>query len=148
MHRRVNAKTHLMSKYDALFNERLEALEAKAGGGSGSGGGIPTAIIKQDGYDNALMGVAVAGASAPTSTYTCTNMTYEEAKNIILSGQPLNVVAMMFQQNGSYTGFATGYYLSVVFSILEDGSEAIVANSYTGENIIWTSDGITVEEGK
>ena len=113
-------------------------------GGSGSGCGIPTAIIKQDGYDNALMGVAVAGSSAPT--FTCTNMTYEEAKNVILSGQPLNVVVMMFRQDDSYTRFVTGYYPTVIFSILEDGSEAIAAN-YAGENLTWTSDGITVGGG-
>ena len=113
-------------------------------GGSGSGCGIPTAIIKQDGYDNALMGVAVAGSSAPT--FTCTNMTYEEAKNVILSGQPLNVVVMMFRQDGSYTRFVAGNYPTVIFSILEDGSEAIAAN-YAGENLTWTSDGITVGGG-
>lgn len=116
-------------------------------GGSGSGGGIPTAIIKQDGYDNALMGVAVAGASAPTFTCTCTNMTYEEAKNIILSGQPLNVIAMTFEQNGSYTGFASEYYIAVVLYNSAEGSGIAIYGS-DGPRFNWTSDGLTMEEPK
>lgn len=133
---------------DIVARNKIKALEAKVGGGS-SGGGIPTAIIKQDGYDNALMGVAVAGGeSVDVPTFTCTNMTYDEAKNIILSGQPLSAVVMtLFKPNDEYIEFSSEYLTSVRLGMESNGDQYIQIWDYKYPRFFWTSEGIIVDEG-
>lgn len=57
------------------------------------GAGIKTAIIKDSNYDNMLAGLQTA-ASGPITTWTCINMTFEEAYQTMASGEPLNVFGM------------------------------------------------------
>lgn len=61
--------------------------------GAGFGGGVKTAIVKSRYYMNSLP------SSSPRESilqdeYICENMTFEEARNIILSGEPLDVIMM------------------------------------------------------
>lgn len=66
--------------------------------GSGLGGdtGIKTAIIKSSDYDQALHGVQPP-VSAPEVeiTYSCINMTFEEAYETLASGEPMKVHFMI-----------------------------------------------------
>lgn len=126
------------SGYDAVARNKIKKLEEKMGGGSG--GGIPMAIIKLDGYDNALMGVAVAVGAV--YTYTCTNMTYEEAKAVILSGKPLEGVIMGYYQGDGLITLDTFHFMHVAFRQTTDGQESIII--VTKEVVLeWTPDGLT-----
>lgn len=58
--------------------------------GAGFGGGVKTAIVKSNNYMNNFS----QGTSVPQDKYTCNNMTFKEAKNIILSGEPLDIIMM------------------------------------------------------
>lgn len=106
--------------------------------GAGLGSGIKTAIIKDSNYDNALAGMAVAktGAEVPEVTYSCINMTYEEACEIFLKGEPLNVVLMTATGGlaiiSGLVGFMPGLGIMAMFDFME-----LV--------LYWTSSGITTE---
>lgn len=56
------------------------------------GGGVKTAIFKSIDYDNALAGLQTAGSSAPV--LECINMTFEEAYETVMNGEPILGVAM------------------------------------------------------
>lgn len=127
------------SGYDAVARNKIKKLEEKMGGGSS--GGIPTAIIKMDGYDNALMGVAAA-LDTTTTSYTCTNMTYEEAKAVILSGKPLQGVIMAYYQDAGLIALDTLHFMYVSFEQKTDGQEVIkIETKEIG--LEWTPDGLT-----
>lgn len=57
------------------------------------GVGVATAIVKGRYYMNHLTGI-VPIEQESQDEYFCENMTFEEAKNIILSGEPLDVIMM------------------------------------------------------
>lgn len=67
----------------------------------GGSGGIKTAIIKDSGYDNAIAGVQSASSSTPEYTYECINMTFEEAYQLMASGDPLQVLGMVTTDGGT-----------------------------------------------
>ena len=61
------------------------------------GSGIKTAIIIDNWYD-----AFIAGATEPPTedqVYRCSNMTYEEARAILASGEPLDVFLKIFINN-------------------------------------------------
>ena len=102
-------------------------------GGSNSMG-IKTAIIKEDGYDNILNGVATASVQA--RSYTCTNMSFEEAWQSLLSGEPLAVMLMMYMDGAPGCGYAT-------YVVLDNATRTILlADKLSGSVIAWTSDQI------
>lgn len=84
----------------ALVEENGKLKKVPCGAGFG-GGGVATAIIKGNKYMNALSEVSPM-ASAPEE-FICSNMTFEEARDIILSGEPLMVVIMMQNRSGGYS---------------------------------------------
>ena len=58
-------------------------------------GGIKTAIIKDNIYDPVLSNLTGLEGQVPeTITYTCLNMTFEEAYEAMENGEPLNVFGM------------------------------------------------------
>lgn len=108
------------------------------------GGGVATAIFKQDGYDNALAGIATA-IGVPELTYTCINMTFDEAVQIIMSGKPLAVISMEYYEgrgvsfiNYNDVGYAPSFYTT----------PTIACNICMSDNltIYWTPDGISNRE--
>lgn len=111
--------------------------------GSGLGGetGIKTAIIKDSEYDACVAGLSTMAAVAPT-TYECTNMTFEEAYETMLNGEPLAVLgmftgegAMNFYGVTAFVGMTLGVpCIQIVFAL---GSTTV---------LFWTADGISTEE--
>lgn len=107
------------------------------------GTGFPTAIIKDSVYDDVLSG-GQERASAPTFTYECLNMTFEEAYEIMASGGILNVIGMLtFEVTTNIPGIAE-------FAGSRLGTECIVLNfchlSYDWiVTLYWTADGISTE---
>ena len=116
--------------------------------GSGLGGavGIKTAIIKSSDYDEVVAGLInsapkVASApSAPSITYECLNMTFEEAYETMANGEPLQVVLMMVGEGAmniptvtTFAGMAFG--VPCVF----------ILNFLTRQDLYWTADGISTE---
>ena len=78
----------------ALVNDNGVLKQVSCAAGFG-GGDFKTAIIKDvANYDNALAGVASVAAAALVPTYECINMTFEEAWQIMASGQPLIFINM------------------------------------------------------
>lgn len=104
--------------------------------GAGLGSGIKTAIIKDSNYDNALTGTAVAKTDSEV-TYSCINMTYEEACEIFLKGEPLNVVLMTATEGlvtiSGLVGFMPGLGIIAIFEFIS-------------LRLYWTSSGITAED--
>lgn len=91
----VEALTEVPDGANALV-EVNGAIKRVPGSGLG-GGGVKTAIIKSSGYDNAIAGVSTfvaSNPSVPKVTYSCINMTFEEAHQTILDGEPLGVILM------------------------------------------------------
>lgn len=103
--------------------------------GAGLGSGIKTAIIKDSNYDNALTGAAVAQTDAEV-TYSCINMTYEEACEIFLNGEPLNIVLMTATEGLATISGAAGF---------RPGLGIIAMFELVNLQLFWTSSGITAE---
>lgn len=108
----------------------------------GRSGGIKTAIIKDSGYDNAIAGVQSTGSSAPAYTYSCINMTFEEAYQLMASGDPLQVLGMVTTDGG------TCAYGAPVFAGTAMGVECITIIfkvPYTTDSLTlyWTADGLS-----
>lgn len=105
------------------------------------GGGIPTVIIKDSGYDNAIAGLSTMATAAPEYTYECINMTFEEAYQTLASGQPLSLLGMLTAEGPICTtlGFT-------VFAGMMPGVPCIVI-VFTTQNItlFWTADGFSME---
>lgn len=120
------------------------AIKRVPGSGLGGDKGIKTAIIKSSDYDNALAGLQTAGSAAPAVTYTCLNMTFEEAYQTMASGEPLQAVIMMvFEGVGVGTipaivayGNMNGVYRLLVGSIVQDMGPS---------SLYWTADGLSTE---
>ena len=77
----------------ALVNDGGELKQVACEKMGGNAGGVATAIVKGVYYMSIVSGIAPI-EQASEDEYTCENMTFEEAKNIILSGEPLNVIMM------------------------------------------------------
>jgi hypothetical protein len=113
------------------------------GGVLGGEAGIKTAIIKDSEYDNCIAGISTMSAAAPV-TYECINMTFEEAYETMLNGEPLATLgmfagegAMNFYGITAFIGTALGVpCIQIMFSF---GSSAL-------SMLFWTADGISTEE--
>ena len=64
----------------------------RVSGNSLGGSGIKTAIIKSSTYDNAISSPTEMGNEA--ATYSCINMTFEEAHQTMSNGEPLQAIIM------------------------------------------------------
>lgn len=111
-------------------------------------GGLPTAIIKDSDYDNAIAGVQTMASAAPAVTYECTNMTFDEAYAIMASGQPLQALAMLTFYGGMvvpalpmFAGNAMAGVPCIVFfiSIVMSASDVITLQ------LCWTADGLSTD---
>ena len=65
----------------------------RVSGSSLGGSDIKAAIIKSSTYDNAISGPTEMGNEA--ATYSCINMTFEEAHQTMANGEPLQVIIML-----------------------------------------------------
>lgn len=112
------------------------------------GGGVKTAIIKSSDYDNALNNMATgsrAAIAADVVTYSCVNMTFEEAYQTMSSGEPLNVTAMIVMDGPMnvssvdvmFAGVAGFEVPCIVLDVCSPMFEPIT--------LFWTENGLSVE---
>lgn len=131
------------TKVPVLDGNEMKLLNgAKLGGDAG----IKTAIIKDSNYDNALASGAMPVDIDPTpTTYTCLNMTFEEAYEIVAGGEPMMAVGMLSVDSamivqGVLGLIPTGTFgvpcIIIMFSIM---SNMIV-------QLFWTADGLSTSE--
>lgn len=110
----------------------------------GSGlGGIKTAIIKSNMYDEAMTSVK-QGKKAPAQTYTCLNMTFEKAYESMENGEQLGVFGML-----NIDGLpATLYGISAFLGTAAFGVPCLTIIFMTpmqveGFPLYWTAEGIS-----
>lgn len=118
---------------------------------SGLGGVVKTAIIKDSRYDDAVASMMnpVEDESfdldIPPVTFSCLNMTFEEAYETMAAGEPLDAKAMIVAEgpmviSAQLVGFAgiamTGVPMIVL--LMEN-----VAGDFL--SLFWTADGISTE---
>lgn len=101
---------------------------------------IKTAIIKDSEYDNALAGVQAAVAAGPEITYSCINMTFEEAYQTMASGEPLSVFLMLSGEGATNMPGILAFVGDAVF-----GVPCLVINGLSNITLFWTADGISTE---
>lgn len=129
----VEALTEVPEGANAFIEVNGE-IKRVSGDGLG-GGGIKTAIIKSSDYDNALAGVQTALAGAVT--FECINMTFEEAYETMMKGEPLAAHVMLV----SNSVFGTLPASMVAF----DTSINSFALATEAVRLYWTADGISTE---
>lgn len=112
----------------------------------GGAGSVKTAIIRDSGYLSAIAGLSTMTAAAPAYTYECINMTFEEAYETMLNGEPLTAIGMMSTEGASCMyGEPTfaGTIMAGVPCIL------IVFKSFLMDvyalSLYWTADGLSTE---
>lgn len=105
------------------------------------GGGIPTVIIKDSGYDNAIAGVSTMASAAPEYTYECINMTFEEAYQTMASGQPLSLLGML--TDGGAMNTINGFigFVGTMLGVPCIGISFMMPNI----TLYWTADGLSLE---
>jgi hypothetical protein len=103
------------------------------------GAGIPTAIIKDSSYDNAIAGLQTMGTMR---TYECINMTFEEAYQIMANGEPLNVLGMI-----SGEGALNVYGLAAFLGTMTGDPCIVIMFNVMGSELFlcWTADGLSTE---
>lgn len=111
-------------------------------GGAGSDSVIKTAIITSSAYDSHVSNVAsyVAGPTPPT--YSCKNMTFEEAYEALTTGVLINVKLFDY-----YSGDGIGLIDLIPFAAI-DGNVQFIAlqNLASKPTLYWTSSGISTTD--
>ena len=128
----------------ALVEENGQLKKVPCGKGFG-GGGVTTAIFKANYYEDIIDDMLNGGrGSAPSmaqagpkvSKYTCLNMTFQEAYDLMRSGEPL-MGLMMDHYNG-----AACMPMALVFVGIEAFTEPCIAIDGYDLSYFWTSTGI------
>lgn len=109
-------------------------------GGNASSGGIKTAIIKDSKYDQMLAGVQSYGSDAPEVTYSCINMTFEEAYETLASGEPMQVHLMLADNIAINTDGIICFAGTVINNV-----PSIIIEANGVSTLFWTADGISTE---
>lgn len=108
----------------------------------GGAGGIKTAIIRDSGYLNTIAGVQTMASSAPVYTYECLNMTFEEAYETMVNGEPLSIIGMLTAEGATNLQGFVAFGGTAMFGVpcLMIGfavGPAMIAQLY------WTADGLS-----
>lgn len=126
----------------ALVEENGTLKRVSCGKGFG-GGGVTTAIFKANYYeeiiDDMLNGggeVSMASAAPEISEYTCLNMTFQEAYDLMRSGEPL-MGLMMDHYNG-----AACIPMAMIFVGINAFAEPCIVIEGYNLTRFWTSTGI------
>lgn len=113
----------------------------RVSGSNLGGSGIKTAIIKQEGYDEMLAFMKGETETEPTikdTIFTCTNMTFEQAYQIMGSGEPLSFMLMRAGE-GCTQEILHGMFGGTVVI----GKPSIVLSNGNNKSLFWTEDGIS-----
>ena len=108
----------------------------------GGAGGVKTAIIRSSNYLDAIEGMK-NGRTGGGITYECLNMTFEEAYQIMESGEPLVSLAMIVYFNAPATIYGTTAFLGTTLGNPCIGM--IFMFSDDERFLYWTADGISIE---
>lgn len=135
----------------ALVEDNGKLKKVPCGAGFGSGGGVATAIIKDVmNYDNAIAGVSAAVSAEPANDYQCINMTFEDAWQLMISGEPLDVLIMGFYGECSivhpiYIHISTFNTpcIHMCTGVPNGVSSGNIMETMTLMDLYWTADGIT-----
>ena len=110
----------------------------------GGAGGVKTAIIRDSRYLNAIAEISTMAAPGPAYTYECINMTFEEAYETMLNGEPLMTVGM-FTVEG-----AMNIQGAIAFMGTAMGVPCIMLSFMIGSSTVallyWTADGLSTSE--
>ena len=117
---------------------------------SGLGGsGIKTAIIKDSGYDEAIVSFSSSAApsamvaeAAPEYTYSCLNMTFEEAYETMASGEPLDILGMLTAE-GAVNIHGTAFFFGVALTGAPCIGVMFSFGSSTVAELYWSADGLS-----
>lgn len=107
--------------------------------GDSLNGGIKTAIIKSSDYDDVLAGGTPADEDAVT--FSCVNMTFEEALAEVMAGKPLSVMVLMTYSNDSH-GNTCEWFDSLLAMYSHKFPHTIIIENF----LYWTSAGISIKE--
>lgn len=112
------------------------------GEGLGGAGGFKTAVIKSSLYEEALSDMSGSGrtSAAPEATYSCINMTFEEAYATVMSGEVLKVVFMDTMMGPM---ILDGFVVLLAANVLSVGY--MPGTSLESPALFWTADGISTE---
>lgn len=124
---------------NVLIEEDGEIKRVPKSAVGGAGGGLPTVIIKDSMYDNAIAGVMATPAAAPEVEYACINMTFEDAYQTMSMGEPLNVILMLGNTDAP-TCISGGLMLGTGFF----GMPCIIIGEAV--TLFWTPDGLSTQE--
>lgn len=109
----------------------------------GGGGAIATAIIRSSDYLDAIEGMK-SGRAGVAITYECLNMTFEEAYQIMESGEPLVSLAMIVSIDTPITAYGFTIFAG---TMLGNPCINMVFMLPEGElQFFWTADGVSTEE--
>lgn len=110
------------------------------GSGLGGSGGIKTAIIKSSDYDQALAGVQTFATAdpEPVITYSCINMTFEEAYEAMANGEPMNALMMAVENGYNFNG-----HFVVLFFGMSINNVPCIGIEAKPKPLFWTSDGFS-----
>lgn len=111
------------------------------GEGLGGAGGFKTAVIKSDMYDEALAVFSGGRVAAPEPTYSCINMTFEEAYATVMSGEVLKVVFMDTKMGPM---ILDGFVVLLAPNVLSVGY--MLGPELQSPPLYWTADGISTEQ--
>lgn len=113
------------------------------GSGLGGSGGIKTAIIKASNYDQMIQYTKGELPSPPSGdvTYSCINMTFEEAYEAMANGEPMNALMMAVENSYIFNKHFVVFFFGM--SINNVPCIGIEANP---KPLYWTSNGFSTTE--
>lgn len=115
------------------------------GSNLGGGGGIPTAILRLNtGDSDSNTETASERAAQIVYTYTCDNMTFDEAKAILSAGNPLNAVLLITETSDDATGYSNFQSTQVTFVDYGEGVNSMIGLLFIEDSdvltLYWTED--------
>ena len=131
-------------------NGEIKRVPKKEVGGGGNSNGVATAIIRDSNYLDAIEAVKYGQYFEPDYygelKCECLNMTFEEAYQIMASGEPLNVIGLMA---GSTPLSTFGYAIFGGEALGENPSIGItIATPGQQIDLFWTANGISIYNGE
>jgi hypothetical protein len=136
----VDALTEVPEGANALIEINGD-IKRVPGSGLGGATGIKTAIIKDSGYDSAISGMQTMGAAAPSLTYECINMTFEEAYETMANGEPLSVFGMLTGEGAMNMYGVLGFTGTAAFGV----PCILVFFEMANIMLYWTANGLLTE---
>ena len=129
----------------------LDGGEMKLLNGAKLGGdaGIKTAIIKSSDYDGMLVAMTSESSAGPEpmsdtdATFACTNMTFDEAYQMVKNGKPLTAIGMLVYQNAPVNLQGTIVFGGIAMFGVPAMIVEFIHRSNTVVTLFWTADGLS-----